>query len=345
PGGAGTYQMFMAEYNNVFLDAQFEGPREGFLYKFEGVRVVRNTFGGSPEDLKSMGGIGWIGSLDIRDLGNNKERYRWQMMLRNNRAHDVFDPYIAMAKVFSLNGAALEAAVEDVMDVDAWMRTFALASLAGIGDMYTQGNPHNLSMYARPSDHKIVPFPWDWDFTFQRSATSALWGGKNLSKIIARPIYTRLFHCHLYDLINTVYNTTYMDPWLSHYAAKLNTTFNYSSYIDTRRAHVLSLLPPQIPFTIAGSTNVSVDADFATVQGNGWIDVSSIRLANASEPLEVTWLDADTWTVSFAVNFGTNNLVLEAYDHQGNRVGSNALTVVSTVASRPLQEDLRISEV
>ena len=40
PAGVGTYQMFMAEYGDVFLDSQFGDDADGMLYKFEGVRVV-----------------------------------------------------------------------------------------------------------------------------------------------------------------------------------------------------------------------------------------------------------------------------------------------------------------
>lgn len=76
--------------------------------------------------------------------------------LRNNRARNDHAPYIAMAKAFSLSGTALDQAVPKVIDVDQWMRYYALLTLFEIGDTYTLGNPHNIGFYARPSDCRTL---------------------------------------------------------------------------------------------------------------------------------------------------------------------------------------------
>ena len=62
------------------------------------------------------------------------------------------------------------------------MSTFAIMSLFGIGDAYSQGNPHNLNLYVRPEDGKILAFPWDWDFVFSQAANAPLHGNKNIGK-------------------------------------------------------------------------------------------------------------------------------------------------------------------
>ena len=59
--------------------------------------------------------------------------------------------------------------VNQIMDVDQWMRSYAIVILCGVGDTYTKGNNHNHLMYLRPSDNKFVMFPWDMDFSFKIS--------------------------------------------------------------------------------------------------------------------------------------------------------------------------------
>ena len=51
-----------------------------------------------------------------------------------------------MAKTFSLGSSVFETAIEDVIDVDEWMRVFAFESLGGVGDTYNQGLAHNLML-------------------------------------------------------------------------------------------------------------------------------------------------------------------------------------------------------
>ncbi|MBN1442366.1 MAG: lamin tail domain-containing protein, partial [Planctomycetes bacterium] len=176
----------MARYTNVFLDSQWAEGGEGTLFEFELIYSPTRTDTGSPEGLKLPEPDQVIGT-DIRDLGDDKEVYRWNFLIENNLDRDDYSDLIQLCKCFSLSGAALEARAIEVMDVDEWMRTFAMMALCGVGDAYTFGNNHNIRIYVRPEDRKVLAFPWDWDFAFVQSATAALWGNQNLAKIITRP--------------------------------------------------------------------------------------------------------------------------------------------------------------
>src|SRR5256885_11827549 len=54
-------------------------------------------------------------------------------------------------------------------DVDEWMRVFAMKSLSGDVDTYSQGYPHNLILYFRPEDGRALAFLWDMDFSWTRA--------------------------------------------------------------------------------------------------------------------------------------------------------------------------------
>src|SRR5688500_19685973 len=87
------------------------------------------------------------------------------MCLPPPRAH--LFPYTTLfrSKTLSLSGAALDARSKVTMDVDEWLRTFAVLSLAGVGDVYSSDNAHNLQVYKRDrkstrlnSSHLVISY-------------------------------------------------------------------------------------------------------------------------------------------------------------------------------------------
>ncbi|MGI9455914.1 MAG: lamin tail domain-containing protein, partial [Aeoliella sp.] len=355
--GTGTAILMGARYTDVFLDSQFANGGDGTIYSLKKIRDITQTVDGpaasNPESLK----LGWpIGSgpaIDIDYRGTDKEQYRWQFEIRSSRGRDDYSKLIELADILQLNGAALQAAAPSVIDVDQFMRVLAMASLAQPWDFYTAGvGTKNFMFYAPPGGGPLKPLPWDWDSSFSNNngGTSApLFGGGLLSKITALPVYTRLLHGHLLDIINTTYNSTYMSTWTSHYGSVQGSGFGSQlSFIAGRSAFVANQLPSQIPFEITtnGGNNFSTASDSVTLTGDGWIDVREIHVNGQLNPLPITWLDADTWEVTVPVAFGANNLMLEALNHQGEIVGTDSIAVTSTFngPTSPL-DVLRISEI
>jgi hypothetical protein len=64
------------------------------------------------------------------------------------------------------------------------------------------------------------------------------------------------------------------------------------------------------------------------LRGQGWIDVREVRLAGRDEPVELRWLDDETWEVTITLTEGANRLQLEALNHHGQSVGTDSITVV-----------------
>ncbi len=350
-GNAGAARLSLAHYNDIYLRSQFEDGADGMLYNMEGIRVLGSTHNGSVEGIKLGQPVGWVGDYDVMNLGDDPEQYRFSTTLRNNRARNDHAPYIAMAKAFSLSGAALEQAVPRVIDVDQWMRYYALLTLFEIGDTYTLGNPHNIGFYARPSDGRILALPYDWDFFFANGDTSALWGNQNLAKIIARPVFTRLLYGHLHDLINGTFTTNYLAPFIQNFGQVAGQ--NYSGYlarIRGRGQYVRGRLPAAVPFEITsnGGTDFSVTTPEVTLEGRGWVDVRHIRLAGAvggAGEVPVTWLDASRWRVTLPLAASTNLLVLEAFNRRGEKVGADTIQISTSRVEDAQRRFLRLSEI
>lgn len=332
--GGGPTLLSMARHTNLYLETQFENGGEGTVFKLSGIRVPTTTHDGTPEGFKLYRPIGGAG-MDIQDMGDDKELYRWPYLIKNNRAKDDYSRIIDMAEVFSLEGEALREAAEEVLDVDEWLRVFAMLSLGGITDVYSYGGAHNLKFYVRPEDNKVLAMPWDWDFTFNRSTAAPLRGDANTAKLIDLPGVYRAYLGHLWNLIQTHFNTEYMAYWTDHYQTMLSvqgsTYQGYLNAIGSRGDFVISQLPVQIPFEITSSDG----SDFATpdsavvVQGHGWIDVREIRQTGSVRPLDVHWLDDQRWQITVPLQPGENLIDLEAYDHQGMLVGADAVRVTA----------------
>jgi hypothetical protein len=159
-----------------------------------------------------------------------------------------------------------------VMDVDAWMRTWALVTLCGVGDSYTFGNDHNLMIYLRPQDERFVPFPVDMDFSFVRGATDGLVGDRNLSKVINLPANRRVFYAHVLDLIEAAFNPAYMNVWIPHYNAFVaEQDFAWvSSYIRDRGNYAIAAIAADggnAPFTVQTPNPITTDTNLVTLQG------------------------------------------------------------------------------
>ena len=348
PGNSGLGLLKMARYSDVFLDSQFEAGSEGLLYKFELIYHATTTTNGHPESLKR--GPNAVIGTDITDLGSDKDAYRHNFILKNNRARDDYDSLIELGQAFALRGNELDQASQEIMDVDQWMRNFALLSLVGVADVYNMGLAHNLELYVRPTDGKVLAFPWDVDHGFFYSPTASILGrgGSNLHKVINLPHNRRLFHKHLLDIVQTTYNTDFLASWAKHYSDVTGSDLEqfYNDYISTRADYVLSRLAPEIPFEITTNDGnpMTVDDTVVSLRGTGWIDVHRISAGTQGE-LDVRWLDDERWILDVPISAGENQITLTAFDYQGRAVGSDSIVVTSTISDRPLQDFLRVVEI
>jgi hypothetical protein len=346
-GNAGAARLSLAHYNDIYLASQFEDGADGLLYNMEGIRVLETTHNRSVEGIKLGMPVGWVSDYDVMNLGDDPEQYRFSTTLRNNRARNDHGPYIAMAKAFSLSGAALEQAVSKVIDVDQWMRYYAMLTLFEVGDTYTLGNPHNIGFYARPSDGRLLALPYDWDFFFANGSSSPLWGNQNLAKVIARPAFTRLLHGHLLDLIQGTFTPEYLGPYIASFGQVAGQ--NYSGYLARIRAraqYVRGRLPAAVAFEITsnGGADLSVATPQVTLEGRGWIDVREVRLTTG-EPVMLTWLDAVRWRATLPLKAETQRLELRAFNRRGEPVGADGIGVTTSQLDDQQRRFLRISEI
>jgi hypothetical protein len=325
----------MARFNDVFLDSQFENGSAGTAYEYELIYYPTTTDG---DGFKLPQPDSVVGT-DIRDLGDDKESYRWNFLLENNEDADDYSRVIALSKQFSKSGAAFEAGLGDIIDIDQWLRATAYACASGAGDSFFSNANHNGIFYARP-DGRMLFFPHDMDFSFNQNRN--IFENQELGKLIANGARRRAYLGHLHEICTTVFNQSYMSGWTSHYGGLLpgEDFAGHLDYINNRSNYILGAInndTPVVAFSITtnGGANFTTGTSPVILAGQGWVNIREIRLAGSSVPLAATWTSVNTWEVAVPVTFGPNVIELEAVDPGGAVVGTDSITVTNTGGIEP----------
>ncbi|MDB4669818.1 lamin tail domain-containing protein, partial [bacterium] len=342
----GTGLISMARHSANFFDGLFpDAEQPGTLFNLE-LHYSPNGTTGGPEGLKIGNPYNHTnGAYSIEDLGPNKETYRWGYQIRGARDRDDYSKIVALNQAMSLEGEALKQVLDELIDADQWMRTFAQTSLNGTDDILGRIWEHNFRFYVRPTDGKIIALQWDLDRTFRLATSGSLTSGLQsavpttnrsgvvhpFAKIFEIPQYRRLFDGHLDDQIDTTFNSTYSVPMAAGLATHTGgSAGSYTNYVTNRANFLLGSLPASQSFII--TTNGGADFDHpgsvVELQGDAWIDVFSIEVNGIAT--SVTWIDADTWHLSVPIAPGANTLTLTALDKRGTVVGSDIISVTNT---------------
>ena len=91
----GFGQLKMERYSDEYLSSQFANGDEGDLYKYELIYFADSTIDGNPESMKRSPNN--VLGVDISDMGDQKEPYRWNYLKKNRRAVDDYSRVIDLA--------------------------------------------------------------------------------------------------------------------------------------------------------------------------------------------------------------------------------------------------------
>ena len=343
---SGMSQLRMAGFEKEYLDSQYPNGGDGTMFEMEVFRWNLSTLDGNPTSQKMPGneggGTGYL-NIDLGNYGTSKEAYRWFMLQTMGRDQDDYSRVIPFCQMFALNGAAFDTEARQRLDHDAFLRTMAYQSLVGPADsIHTGGNHHNCRFYFRPNDGKALFMPWDWDSAWQRGTSDGLVGTGNLAKVVtATPNATRQYYSHLYDLIQTTFNTAYMTRWMQHYGTVSGQNLSsILSYIGSRATFVLSRLPTTTAFTaVAGTPNAN---GALTLTGTGNIKIASLEVNGlAYSPL---WTSTTAWSLTVPLVSGPNSIAIRGLDRQGTAVAGAAASIDVDNPNASSWAPLRINE-
>lgn len=346
PAHTSTAILQLARFSAEFLDNQFDNGSDGTVYEYELI-YYPTTVDANGYKLPQPDNV--IGT-NITSLGDDKENYRLDFITKGNEDKDDYTKVIAMCKLFDESSSSFDTDVDNVIDVDQWLRSLAYSCAIGATDSFYSNAQHNGQFYARPHDGRMLYFPHDYDNGYTSNLPILM--NRELLKITANPGRLHLYLNHLYDICHTVFNQSYMSTWTAHFGSLLpNEDFpGHLNYINTRSNFILSQISstvPQVTFAITtnGGVNFQTSDSPVILDGVGWVDVRNIRLAGSATPLVVTWTGSNTWQTAVPLNAGANVINLEALDAEGNVAGTAGITVTNVGSVRlPDSSNLVVSQ-
>ncbi len=341
PGVAAPALIAASRTTSVFLESLFPEESNGTVFNHELLYQPEGTVSAAdPESLKLNNPYNHTrGTYDLVDRGTDKEAYRWGWQIRNKRRDDNYASIVRLNRAFALTGTAFTNEIEATLDVDQWMRTWAIMGLYGNDDQFGRQFAHNWRLYQRPTDGRLIALPWDLDRAFQLGIGSQLTPTvNNIQSLFAVTAYKRQFDSHVLDLVNTTINSTYLTPWVTHLTAVTGETTELSGipgYVAGRSAFALSTLPSSVPFAITtnGGADFTTAANTTILEGTGWSDVYTITRDGQPLPLAITWIGSTTWRVTIPLTAGANVITLVARDQHNTLAGTDSITVTSSTTN------------
>lgn len=287
-------------------------------------------------------------------------RYRWNWRPRAVRgsANDFADLFALVTTVNTTSNYV--ATVEAHVDVDHWMRTFAMNDLASYWDGFGNPNAKNTFLY-RPQRDGWKLFCWDFDVglgVFNDPPNAALFevNDPTLRRMYQTPAFVRRYWAALEEAMNGFFRTgagTPLDTLLeAKYAAFRANQVNLANpapiktWIAQRRSFLqsqLNTVRAGFALTTQSGRDFATDASPVALAGSAPVAVRTLRVSGVSFP--PSWTAVTNWAVNVPLAAGLNELTFEGFDRLGQPVAGATDTIrVTYTGLPPAPERLVINE-
>ena len=324
----------------------FPNDPDGFLYKMQPWFEMAPFPSGA---TMAFNDNAWCNLMPYTTAGSVKKpaRYRYNFEIR--RTPDSDNDF---TNVFSLIDAANSfgspnyvANLENLADMENWMRVFAANHAAGNWDSFGAQNGQNLYGYIGTQGTKYSLLMWDFNIVIGNGALNSVsWGpGQNLftlnsqdtnmTAIYNNPTFRRMYWRALQELVNGPLDVANSGSLLD---AKYNTFTDNGLGVENPNANIkpwLSRAQNSIASQLAAvnATNFAVNSTVTTsnnvayVTGTAPVNVDTVWINGVAYPL--TWTTLTGWTITLPLVNGTNNLSVVGVDRNGQPITGDSNTV------------------
>lgn len=277
-------------------------------------------------------------------------RYRWHWKKRavNSSANDYQSLFALVDAANKTDGATMIKAFDSLVDVNQWMRVFAVEHIMVNWDSYGFTRGKNMFTY-KPVNGKWMMLPWDIDFLLE-NAQQDIWATSDpvMARIYSMPPFRRLYLQAIQDAatgpmlpqtIGAVLDNTYAG--LVANGIGVGNTSDAKTRLEQRRQYLLTVLnnnQSTFRLTINNGQNFATNASLITITGAAPLDVRQITINGIAYPL--TWTSATAWSARIALNMGANYLTVRGYDRSGALYsGATANLTVNYTGQADLPQD------
>jgi hypothetical protein len=275
----------------------------------------------------------------VMDVG--RYRWNWQKHALQTTATD-FASLFALVDAVNTTGTAYVGQVEKFVDVEQWMRTFAVEHLVGNWDSY--GNANGQNMYAYKPPHgtwKLLI--WDLDIALGGSsdgATSGLFVVSDavIGRMYNTPAFRRVYWRAMRDAVNGPLNTNNVSPMLDAKYAAFQTNgiaaaspSGIKSYIVSRRNSVINQLAAVAAnFAISsnGGLDFSTNNNLLTLSGTAPVEVVALKVNGIA--YQPAWSTVTAWNLNIPLADGINHLTVQGFDARDNLLSNATASITVT---------------
>lgn len=282
-------------------------------------------------------------------------RYRWTTGARARGSRTRLDDssIIDLMRRADDSGPDYERRLLEIIDMDNWMRTWAMIDLASFWDAFGNPNWKNTYIY-KPDGGRWVQFTWDFDVglgVFNDPTNQALFPTNvdaNIQRMYQTRAFVRSYWRAMEESLATFFSGAAVTPLLeakraAYAAAGLNFTSPFSpsgpynlpvtAWIDQRAAFIQPQLDAvNSPFEVAAPQDGSTTA-MGLITLSGTAPVSAVGIEVNGIPLVLDWSSVGDWSAPFVLQPGSNVLVVRALGPDGSEIGSATLTITHTGTS------------
>ncbi|MGA2247637.1 MAG: lamin tail domain-containing protein, partial [Verrucomicrobiota bacterium] len=283
-----------------------------------------------------------------------KARYRYNYEIRRTPDSDnnYTNVYALIAAANAYGASNYVDGLENIANMENWMRVFAANHAAGNWDSFGAQNGQNLYGYIGTQGTKYSLMMWDYNIVFGNQNFS--WNpGQNLlsvdgsdpylQDIYNTPVFLRMYWRALQELVNGPLSVAYSEPLLS---AKYNVftengftvedpAANIEPWLSQAQGSIASQLAAVNAASFSVNPFVATNGDMAYITGLAPVNVAAIWVNGAA--YVPVWTTFTSWSVAVPLQHGTNVLQVTGVDRHSQPIaGDNgSVTVVYGGAGAP----------
>lgn len=336
------------------IEEWFSEAPDGDLYKIAGWFEF--------DDAASQMETTWATLGRFLNNGAKKvARYRWNFQ---KRAADLstsnYTNLFQLVDAANTTGDGYQAAVESLVDVDQWMRIFALEHVVGNWDSWGNNNGQNMYAY-KPPNGRWQLFIWDLDIVlglggYSDGPSSSLFQvtDQTVDRMYKYPAFRRIYWQAMVDLLNLALDPSKVNPLLdarynafTKNGASVTSPSGIKSFIGSRRTYLLNQLKTvNVPFDIQTRSGADFQTDQAeeVITGSAPIELRTLKFNGVEYPLK--WTTVSNWSVRIPLHSGNNLVRIQGFDRTGRLLpdATDTLNIISTSSSQGTNNHLLINE-
>lgn len=317
------------------VEQYFPDDSDGWLYKMQ----PWFEFGPYPQGNSiPFANMAWCSIMPYTTTGGVKKaaRYRYNFLVRRTpvSANDFSNVFALVDAAGSYNSPNYAANMENIADMENWMRVFAANHAAGNWDAFGCANAQNLYGYIGTKDTRYSLLMFDFNIVFGNSGSwgpgqnlfEVNGGDPNLQRVFQTPVFRRMYWRALGELVDGPLNPAVSGPLLdakyeAFTANRLkveNPNFSLKAWISSARNSIAAQMAAENPaaFTVDGKVNISGGVGYLT--GKAPVNVKTVRVNGADYPLE--WTSVGAFRVAIPLKQGANAFSVNGIDMRGNNV-------------------------